>query len=112
MEMRKVLAQTLDDLMAKNENIVLIDADLSKPNGLSGLKDKYPKRAMDVGIAEQNMACEEVRFFAGLSLFYVKAAAPLFSFAGRYDILFPKKRRDQRGDDHAEIRQGAAGQRL
>ena len=34
------------------------------------------------------------------------------SFAVRYDILFPKKRRDQRGDDHAEIRQGAAGQRL
>ena len=57
MEMRKVLATELDNLMSQNENIVLIDADLSKPNGLAGLKDKYPERVMDIGIAEQNMAC-------------------------------------------------------
>ena len=42
--------------MAENENIVVIDADLSKPNGVAGLRKKYPERAFDVGIAEQNMA--------------------------------------------------------
>ena len=57
MEMRQVLAAELEKLMAQNENIVLIDADLSKPNGLAGLKSKFPERAMNIGIAEQNMAC-------------------------------------------------------
>ena len=56
MEMRKVLAISLEELMTKNENIVLIDADLSKPNGLNDLKNKFPDRAFDIGISEQNMA--------------------------------------------------------
>lgn len=56
MEMRSVLANELERLMEKNENIVVIDADLSKPNGLSKLSKKFPGRAMDIGIAEQNMA--------------------------------------------------------
>lgn len=57
MEMRQVLAAELEKLMAENENIVLIDSDLSKPNGLAALREKFPDRAMDIGIAEQNMAC-------------------------------------------------------
>lgn len=57
MEMRQVLACELSNLMEQNENIILIDSDLSKPNGLSSLKEKFPLRAMDIGIAEQNMAC-------------------------------------------------------
>lgn len=80
MEMRKVLAKTLDDLMAKNENIVLIDADLSKPNGLASLKDKYPKRAMDIGIAEQNMAC----IAAGMSSYgFIPFISTFTAFASR-----------------------------
>ena len=57
MEMRQVLACELEKLMEQNENIVLIDSDLSKPNGLANLKNRFPDRAMDIGIAEQNMAC-------------------------------------------------------
>lgn len=57
MEMRQVLALELEKLMSENKNIVLIDSDLSKPNGLAELKNKFPERAMDIGIAEQNMAC-------------------------------------------------------
>ena len=57
MEMRQMLCQELDRMMAENENIVVIDADLSKPNGTYALRKKYPERAFDVGIAEQNMAC-------------------------------------------------------
>lgn len=56
MEMRKVLAIELESLMTENDNIVVIDTDLSKPNGLSALRDRFPDRAMDIGIAEQNMA--------------------------------------------------------
>ncbi|MFQ9792944.1 MAG: transketolase family protein [Acutalibacteraceae bacterium] len=56
MEMRQALCECLDEMMAENENIVVIDADLAKPNGTFPLRKKYPERAIDVGIAEQNMA--------------------------------------------------------
>lgn len=56
MEMRAVLRQVLDDMMAKDENICILDADLAKANGTIGLYEKYPDRCFDVGVAEQNMA--------------------------------------------------------
>lgn len=56
MEMRQVMANELAKLMNENEKIVLLDADLSKPNGLAEIKKQFPERAMDIGIAEQNMA--------------------------------------------------------
>lgn len=56
MEIRQVLCAELERMMAENENIVVIDADLSKPNGTFPLRSKFPDRAFDVGIAEQNMA--------------------------------------------------------
>lgn len=57
MEMRAIYGQALDELMAQNPNIVVIDADLGKANGTLALREKYPNRALDVGVAEQNMAC-------------------------------------------------------
>lgn len=56
MEMRQVLAEELDKIMEKDERIAVIDADLARANGTIGLRKKYPDRAFDVGIAEQNMA--------------------------------------------------------
>lgn len=56
MEMRQVLSSELERMMTENENIVVIDADLAKPNGVANLRKKFPERAFDVGIAEQNMA--------------------------------------------------------
>lgn len=56
MEMRQVLCKMLDEMMEKDEKIVVIDADLAKANGTLNLRKKYPERAFDVGIAEQNMA--------------------------------------------------------
>lgn len=55
-EMRQVLAEVLDKMMEKNDKIIVIDADLARANGTMALRDKYPERAFDVGIAEQNMA--------------------------------------------------------
>lgn len=55
--MRQVLAEELEKLMAQNEDIVLLDADLMRANGLSSLKRNFPERIINVGIAEQNMAC-------------------------------------------------------
>ena len=46
MEMRQALCECLDEMMAENENIVVIDADLAKPNGTFPLRKKYPERAV------------------------------------------------------------------
>ncbi len=56
MEMRKVFASELEKAMQENENIVVLNADLAKPNGMGDFAQKYPERAINVGIAEQNMA--------------------------------------------------------
>lgn len=55
-EMRAILGDFLKNEMAKNPKIVVIDADLAKANGTFNLRNTYPDRAIDVGIAEQNMA--------------------------------------------------------
>ncbi|MDF2891285.1 MAG: transketolase, alpha subunit [Clostridia bacterium] len=54
-EMRAVFGEMLEAMMAKDERIVVIDADLARANGTFNLRDKYPDRAFDVGIAEANM---------------------------------------------------------
>lgn len=55
-EMRGVLYEALMDEMAKNPKIAVIDADLAGCNGTLKIRNTYPDRAFDVGIAEQNMA--------------------------------------------------------
>lgn len=68
MEMRKVLCNELEKMMEKDENIIVIDADLAKANGTYSLREKFPDRALDVGVAEQNMAS----IAAGLSSYGFK----------------------------------------
>lgn len=55
-EMRQVFGSILEEMMEKDERIVVIDADLAKANGTIKLRDKFPERAFDVGIAEANAA--------------------------------------------------------
>lgn len=75
-EMRAVLAQELKKLMQEDERVMVLDADLAKATGTWGLRNDFPKRAIDVGIAEQNM----VSVAAGLSSYgfipYVTSFAP------------------------------------
>lgn len=75
MEFRKVLADTLLEMMEKDDKICILDADLSKPNGTQPLYQKYPNRCFNVGIAEANM----VGVAAGLSAYGYKPI--VFSFA-------------------------------
>jgi transketolase len=56
MEMKAVFASGLEELMAADDRVVLIDADLGRANGTLGIKQKFPDRAFNVGVAEQNMA--------------------------------------------------------
>lgn len=55
-EMRGVLYEALMKEMAVNPKIAVIDADLAGCNGTLKIRNTYPDRAFDVGIAEQNMA--------------------------------------------------------
>jgi transketolase len=52
--MRKVFAQTLADLAAQDERIVLLTGDLGYM-ALEPFADRFPKRFFNVGVAEQNM---------------------------------------------------------
>jgi transketolase len=54
-EMRAVYAQALIELAEKDENIVLLEADLMKATDTEIFKTKFPDRTFDVGVAEGNM---------------------------------------------------------
>lgn len=56
MEMRVAFVTKLMEMMESDERICLLDADLAKANGTIKVRQKFPERAFDVGIAEQNMA--------------------------------------------------------
>ncbi len=62
-EMRVVFCDTLEEIMSKNEKVMVVDADLARANGTLRLRDVFPERALDVGIAEQNLTS----FAAGLA---------------------------------------------
>ena len=55
-EMRVIYCDTLLDLMSKNENIICLEADLGKSTGtVPKIRDQFPQRFFDVGVAEANM---------------------------------------------------------
>ena len=80
MEMRAAYARALEELMEKDERVLLVDADLARANGTLGLRDKFPDRAMDVGLAEANM----ISVAAGLSSYgFIPFAESFAVFASR-----------------------------
>lgn len=52
---REAYGQALVEIGAKDKNIVVLDADLSKSTKTADFKAKYPERFFNVGIAEQNL---------------------------------------------------------
>ena len=75
-EMRKVINEFLFDQMSKNDRIFLIDADLSIPHGTIDLRKAFPDRALDVGIAEQNMASVAAGIAAAGGTVFIESFAP------------------------------------
>ncbi|MEW6621875.1 MAG: transketolase family protein [Bacillota bacterium] len=61
---RDAYGKTLVELGKKFDNLVVLDADLSKSTKTALFKEAYPNRFFNVGIAEQNLICAA----AGLSL--------------------------------------------
>lgn len=62
-EMRDVYCETLMEMAAENENIVVLDADLLSALGMVPFAKEYPERTFNVGIQEANM----IGVAAGLS---------------------------------------------
>ncbi len=74
-EMRAVFAEELKKLMEQDDKVMVIDADLAKASGTWTLRKDFPDRAIDVGIAEQNM----VSIAGGLSSYGFKPYVTSFS---------------------------------
>lgn len=80
MEMRKAFAAFMEDAMAKDERLCVLDADLANADGTLALRKDFPERAFDVGIAEQNMAS----IAAGLSSYgFIPFITTFACFASR-----------------------------
>jgi len=62
-EMRTVYCQTLMELAGKNQQVVVLDADLMSSMGMVPFGKAYPERTFNVGIQEANM----IGVAAGLS---------------------------------------------
>lgn len=54
--MRDAYCKTLMDIASENEDIVVLDADLVSSSGMKPFFKAFPDRAINVGVAEANMA--------------------------------------------------------
>lgn len=91
---RETYGEVLVELGKKDENIVVLDADLSKSTKTHGFSKEFPDRFFNMGIAEQNLmgtaaglaACGKIPF---ASTFAVFAAGRAFEII-RNSICYPK----------------------
>ncbi|MBR6751153.1 MAG: transketolase family protein [Clostridia bacterium] len=78
--MRDVFVDFLREQMQKNDKVMVLDADLAKCAGTIALEKEFPDRALNVGIAEANMA----GIAAGLSSYgYIPFITSFAPFATR-----------------------------
>lgn len=82
---RDAYGEVLAELGAVNENIVVLEADLSKSTKTSDFRKVYPERHLNMGIAEQNM----LGVAAGM------AAAGKIPFASSFAVFATGRAYDQ-----------------
>ena len=77
---RDYIGSILTDLGAQNPNLILLDADFNTASKITGFRDRFPERFVQVGIAEQNM----MGIAAGLSTFgYIPIVSTIATFCSR-----------------------------
>lgn len=91
---RETYGETLVELGKGNENIVVLDADLSKSTKTHGFSKEFPNRFFNMGIAEQNLMGTAAGLAASgkipfASTFAVFAAGRAFEII-RNSICYPK----------------------
>lgn len=83
--MRDGYGKALLELCEKNENVMVLDADVAKSTRTVWIRDKYPEHFMDMGIAEQDM----VGTAAGLAL------GGMIPFCSTYGVFLAGRAWDQ-----------------
>lgn len=79
-EMREVFSTSLKQMMEQDSRVVLVDADLAKASGTTGIHAEFAGRALDCGVAEANM----VSLAAGLASYgYIPFITTFAPFATR-----------------------------
>lgn len=76
---RDAFTETLEALAAANEDIVAVCNDSVGSSKLTGFRDKFPQRLINVGIAEQNLVGVGAGLANGGKLPFVCAAAPFLT---------------------------------
>lgn len=76
---RDAFTETLEALAAANEDIVAVVNDSVGSSKLTGFRDRFPERLINVGIAEQNMVGVAAGLANGGKLPFVCAAAPFLT---------------------------------
>ncbi|MBQ2777570.1 MAG: transketolase family protein, partial [Peptococcaceae bacterium] len=83
---RDAYGEALAELGAVNENIVVLEADLSKSTKTSDFKKVYPERHFNMGIAEQNMLGVAAGFAAAGKIPFASSFA-VFATGRAYDQI-------------------------
>lgn len=83
--MRDGYGQALLQLVAEDDRVMVLDADVAKSTRTVWIRDKYPERFLDMGIAEQDMAGTA----AGLAL------GGMIPFASTYGVFLAGRAWDQ-----------------
>jgi len=94
-EMRAVYAQTLTELAATDDGIVVLEADLMKATGTGPFAAAFPDRAINVGVAEANLvgvasglsAEGKIPFAATFACFASRRAFDQFFLSANYARL-------------------------
>lgn len=83
---REAYGKALVELGKTNENIVVLDADLSKSTKTNLFAKEFPHRFFDMGIAESNMAgCAAGLSIAGKTVFYSSFA--VFATGRAFEVI-------------------------
>ena len=75
--LREVFGDAILDLCRQNEKVVILDGDLSSTTRTHAVRDEFPDRFFNIGIAESNMvsmgagmaSCDLIPFMTSLSSF-------------------------------------------
>lgn len=94
-EMRAVYCDTLIELAEADDRIMVVEADLMKANGTMRFKERFPGRAVDVGVAEANLvgvasglsAAGKIPFAATFGCFASRRAFDQFFLSANYARL-------------------------
>lgn len=84
---KNLFGQTMDELLAADKDVCYLDADLMNSFGTLKLPQKYPGRAVDVGISEANMMGIAAGLSVGGKKPYVHSFGP-FATRRSYDQSF------------------------